>query len=156
MRSHDASDALWSKVYEKSSFINRENLPQPNASIITRCSVLSSPSESLLSQTEVLSDRQDRIWQATLQCIFVGISHVICLIPVKSLVEVDVGCSAVVDRQSSKCDVHVHQPNVNADRGWNLFAWKRFVWCNNLLLCHMPRWSQLANYKRKTTKKKSC
>lgn len=40
----------------------------------------------------------------------------------ESLVEIDVGCGAVVDRQAGECDVYVHQANMYADRSWDLFA----------------------------------
>lgn len=66
-------------------------------------------------------------------------SHVVRLVPVESLVEIDVWRRPIAHRQSAQRDVHVHQPDVNADACWELLARKRFIWRNDLLLCHMPR-----------------
>lgn len=97
------------------------------------------PREALLAQAEVLGDRQDRVGEAALQRAFVRVAHVVRLVPVEALVEVNVRRRPIAHRQAAQRDVHVHQTDVNADPCRELLARKRFVWRNDILPRHMPR-----------------
>lgn len=129
------------------------SLPEPDARVVAGSAVLAAPGEAFLAEAEVLGNGEDRIGKASLECVLVGVAHVVGLVPVEALVEVDVRCRGVAVGQTGERDVYVHEADVHANASRQLLPRERLVRRDDVLVRDVPRRAKLADCGREKINK---